>query len=81
MPPLCNARNVELISPREFSRGFSRLRENPPVSVAAPQALPEACDEGQFASHESRGKFLPIALLGKHELPIWIFSLVRRTEG
>ena len=81
MPLLYGVRNVELTSPREFSRGFSRLRGNPPVSVAAHQALPEVYDGGQFASHESRGKFLPIALFGKHELPIWIFSLVRRTEG
>ena len=51
MPPLCSARNVEPIIPREFSRGFSRLRGNPQVLVVAPQALPEACDEGQFASH------------------------------
>ncbi len=67
MPPPCSAQSVELINPREFSRGFSRLGGNPPVSVVAPQALPEVCDEGQFASHESRRKFPLIALFGKHE--------------
>jgi hypothetical protein len=75
MPALCSARNVELISPREFSRGFSRLRGNPPVSVVAPQALPEVYDEGQFASHESRRKFPPIALFGNHEYLSGFFPL------
>jgi hypothetical protein len=60
MPLLYGVRNVELTSPREFSRGFSRLRGNPPVSVAAHQALPEVYDGGQFASQtEGANPLLP----------------------